>query len=751
MKKFSWYIFTIILFVFNCSIEGQKDRANLIDLNLGFENYDLTSGKPKLWHFIGEGYSLALDSTTTKNGYYSLAIKSLNPSVKSFATCTNSVANEYEGKKIELKGFIKVEGIREGGFAGLWMRLDGESGILHFDNMSNRGIVGTQEWKPYAIELPIDGNVKRIVFGGLLAGIGKMWLDNLELLIDGKPVETIELKLKTLVKADFDSAFYDGSRININGIEELQVRNLASLCRVWGYIKYHHSEVAKGNFNMDFELFRVLPEILNCKTTNEGNGILLKWTKSFGMHDKCLNCDNNHYPDAKIFPDNSWITKNSLGMDLCSLLSEMGAINDLDNHYYISKVPGVGNPVFEHEQSYQGFEQLDSGFRLLALFRYWNIIQYYYPYKYAIGSSWDKMLEKYIKIMIGAENSHDYRLAILNLITEINDTHATLKDPRGYIEQYKGEWFSPAYVRFINEIPIVAGFYDESLKETSFLKRGDIIMAINSIEVNHKINNSKKYYPASNRAVKLREIAKDLLRSNKEIIELKVKRAGSVFNITHKLYKKDQIDYSDFFKKQKPQKFYYYIEPEIGYITLASVSKEQLPKAFRLFANAKGLIIDIRNYPKEFVLFDLSKYLMNEPREFAKFTVGSIKHPGLFTWTKPVKAGNKNSDFFKGKVIILVNSQTQSQAEYTAMALQASANSIVLGNTTSGADGNISRIILPGDLETTISGIGVYYPDGSETQRVGIQPNMTVNPTIEGIKEGKDELLQAAIDVISQN
>jgi C-terminal processing protease CtpA/Prc len=83
------------------------------------------------------------------------------------------------------------------------------------------------------------------------------------------------------------------------------------------------------------------------------------------------------------------------------------------------------------------------------------------------------------------------------------------------------------------------------------------------------------------------------------------------------------------------------------------------------------------------------------------------------------------------------------------MALRVAPNAIVLGSTTAGADGNVSGIILPGNIFTYISGIGVLNPDGSETQRVGIIPDIKMEPTINGIREGKDELLEKAIELIN--
>jgi C-terminal processing protease CtpA/Prc len=79
------------------------------------------------------------------------------------------------------------------------------------------------------------------------------------------------------------------------------------------------------------------------------------------------------------------------------------------------------------------------------------------------------------------------------------------------------------------------------------------------------------------------------------------------------------------------------------------------------------------------------------------------------------------------------------------MGLRAAPNAIVVGSTTAGADGNVSRIPLPGNLEGMISGIGVFYPDGTPTQRVGIVPDLTVRPTIEGIRAGRDEVLEAGV------
>ena len=162
------------------------------------------------------------------------------------------------------------------------------------------------------------------------------------------------------------------------------------------------------------------------------------------------------------------------------------------------------------------------------------------------------------------------------------------------------------------------------------------------------------------------------------------------------------------------------------------------------------MIIDLRSYPLEPMVYIMDKYLLPFKTPFVKFSSGNTDYPGYFEYEKIVKNGKSNKDYYKGKVIILINEITQSQAEFTAMALRTAPKAIVIGSTTAGADGNTSVIRLPGGILTIISGIGVFYPDGKQTQRIGIIPNIELKPSIKGITEGRDELVEKAIEVINQ-
>ena len=183
---------------------------------------------------------------------------------------------------------------------------------------------------------------------------------------------------------------------------------------------------------------------------------------------------------------------------------------------------------------------------------------------------------------------------------------------------------------------------------------------------------------------------------------------------------------------------------DVAYLKLSSVVAEEASGYIRRAAGAEVLVIDIRNYLSEFVVFRLGQHLATKRTEFARFTGIDLCNPGAFVWSNPV-ALEPTEPTYMGSVVILVDEISLSQAEYTAMAFRGAPSAVVVGSMTAGADGNISQIPLPGGMSTLMSGIGVFYPDGTPTQRVGIVPDLVVRPSIAGIREGRDEVLEVGV------
>jgi C-terminal processing protease CtpA/Prc len=179
-------------------------------------------------------------------------------------------------------------------------------------------------------------------------------------------------------------------------------------------------------------------------------------------------------------------------------------------------------------------------------------------------------------------------------------------------------------------------------------------------------------------------------------------------------------------------------------LKLSGVKTADVAQYAKQAAGAKGWIIDIRNYPSEFVPFALGSLFVEGPTPFARFTGGDLSNPGAFYWTDALTI-EPAQPHYGGKIVVLVDEVSQSQAEYTAMAFRAAPRTVVVGSTTAGADGNVSSVPLPGGLSTMFSGLGVFYPDKRPTQVVGIVPDVRVTPTVAGLRAGRDEVLEAGI------
>jgi C-terminal processing protease CtpA/Prc len=735
MRK-SILAFLILFIAITTYCQTKKTSSKL---NFGFEIAE--NGNPIGWkNFGSSNYIVALDSTIVKSGKYSASIefKEGNPEVKGLAF---TIPYNYAGKKITLTGYIKTENVT-GGYAGLWMRIDPS---IAFDNMYKNGVTGTTDWTKYEITLEMNPEkTEQIVIGGLLAGKGKMWLDDFSVSIDGKDIKDLKLFERKIFPAEKDKAFDKGSGITSVSINKNQIENLKTLGLIWGFLKYYHPNIAKGEYNWDYELFRVLPKILNSEDKKNRDNILIKWIEGFGQFSqgKELKVKSS---EIKIEHDLDWIKNSRFSDELTALLLKVKNANRSNEHYYIGLKPGVGNPDFKNENDYSSMKYPDAGFRLLTLYRYWNIIQYYFPYKNLIEEAWKSVLEEFIPKFIDAKDETEYTLAVLELIGRIHDTHANIWSKNQALNNYFGLRYVAAELTFIEGKPVVTGFYDENSGKETGLEIGDIISTINNRRVEEIVKERLKYSPASNYPTQLRDIARDLLRTNDSIINIEFIRNVKAENKILKTYKDINI-YRKFYITDTCFKL---INKDIAYISNGSLKREYLPEIWKEIENAKGLIIDIRNYPSDFPIYDLSSYLMPKSSPFVKFTNGSIESPGLFTFTKSLNAGKKNKNYYKGKVVILINEISQSSAEFHTMAYRVNPNSTVIGSTTAGADGNVSQFYLPGGISTMISGIGVYYPDGKETQRIGIVPDIELRPTIQGIKEGRDELLDKAIKVIN--
>lgn len=683
-----------------------------------------------------------LDSTVVHEGRYSGRLERAAGSPSTFSAFALKIPIDFSGDSLELRGWLKFENVN--GFAGLWQRQDVANTVVAFDNMESRGLKGAADWAEYRLSLPLMPKAREVTVGALLVGEGKLWVDDLRLYVDGKLLSEAPVLVRTPTPLDTDHEFDAGSNVEIADLTPVQVENLMLLGKVWGFLKYHHPAVVAGKRHWDYDLFRVLPGLLAARDRDGGERALTNWVDALGAAPPCSSCVDPPR-GLPLLPRLGWLTDDKLlGGDLSARLAAIYARRpNVDDQFYVVKALGVGNPEFPNEKGYSELKEPDAGYRLLSLYRFWNIIEYWFPYREVMDEDWDGVLREFVPRLTAARTRDDYAAAMMALIARAHDTHANLWNALD-VRPPRGKAQVPVLVRFIENQAVVTGYSHAALGPATGLRLGDAIREIDGVPVDTLLARWRPLYAASNEAARLRDVGNALTRGEPGPVRLTVKRDGLTVDVSAMRAPLDSLNRMSGRTHDLPGPAFRRLSDDVAYLKMSSVKTGEVADYVRGALGARCLIIDLRNYPSAFLVFDFGRHLVSKPTPFVMFTSCDTRNPGAFDWGQTLSL-TPAEPHFEGGVAILVDEITQSSAEYHAMALRARPSSLVVGSMTAGADGNVSGIPLPGGLRTMISGIGVFYPDHRPTQRVGILPDVVVRPTIAGIRAGRDEVMEAAI------
>ncbi len=537
-----------------------------------------------------------------------------------------------------------------------------------------------------------------------------------------------------------------------------QCHQLGELCRTWGLLKYYHPEIASGKYDWDSVLITSIGDILSARNADHFHKAMDDLLAVAG------NDTADYYspkPDQAIHYRNydiSWIRH-------AKYLSN----KQQEKIHYVATHPHRGGNFYAHpadamdstvatsnEKPYKDMLLPDVKYRLLGLFRFWNVINYYYPYKYAIGKPWDKVLQEMIPEMIKASDTLFYYRAIAKMAASINDSHGGL-----WPEVFKpiaGKYMPPFNFRLMEVKAVVTKIIDSSLMHDASIQEGTILTSVNGVPISRLIKTYWDYVPASNAGGKLKSMHAFILNTHStQAIYCGINKDGKKIKTVLRQIERDFLkDYLDFFQMDSKITAKV-LDENIGYVFFSNLNRRNLDSAMRAVLNTKAIIFDMRNYPIEGTgTYQVPGYFLSQPEIYAKNTYPDFSLPGRFNYTVSNEGtpfsmvGRQNQNPYKGKIILLVDSRTQSAAEWACMTLLTSQNVTVIGNQTAGADGNVTRTILPGGYKIAFSGLGIYFPDGTETQRKGIPIDIEVKYTVADVIQNRDPLLAKAIEFANQ-
>lgn len=402
--------------------------------------------------------------------------------------------------------------------------------------------------------------------------------------------------------------------------------------------------------------------------------------------------------------------------------------------------------------------------RIYAAIRIWMVFTYFYPYNRIIDTNWNDVLLESLPLFEECKNAKEYALAVSNMTSKAYDSHVHVSSAA--LKNFFGTASPPFVSRMIEGRPVVT-YLDPESSHTNTLKVGDILLSIDGTNIAEKMNEVSRYFSASTRQSKEQKVLNCILLGREgSAISLVVKDSENTKNL--QLTRSNRHQYLHM-HKTSTLKDITILQNNIGYVDLTKLPKSKVGEMFEILKNTISIIFDMRGYPLG-TAWDISARLSKHNK--TRVGLRKIRHPyvpaALFRC--PILSVSDNSDQIQPQqtetsfmqcvpwsdqwkydkpTVMLIDERTVSQAEHTGLFFKAANNTTFIGSRTVGANGDITNFTIPGRIKITLSGQSVEHPDERQLQRVGLIPDIEIKPTIEGIRQGTDEVLDKAIKYLS--
>jgi len=596
----------------------------------------------------------------------------------------------------------------------------------------------TASWQDFSIKTAINPNIYGVFL--YLTAYREVWINDCKATIDNRPLSNY---VNVKYKAEEDHEFDTGSGIRLSATTPVMIENLEILGKVWGFLKYYHPEVVKGNYNWDYELFRILPRIACAKDKDERNKLLNQWIDSYGRIAETRDYSITDSAKYSRIINLNWLTDKDIFDE--SLISKFNLIRNAKRnkvHYYIQTYQSSTDLNESREPKYPNISWEDQGFRLLTLFKFWNAIEYNSPYVETTRHLWNSLLEEYIPLFLEPGSKQDYTLTLRKLFACLEDSHTQYSLPDSLSDP--SDYYLPCDLTHTDNGEIVVK--SSSINE---LAPGDIILKMDGEDVDTLI---EKYVPiacSSNPSLRIYAILNYWLRLSKNPkITVTFTRAGKEMTKTIDMYLIGSNSYRESAKNY--EKEYGLASKNIAYIDMNAMQDDSIADFIAKNRLAKGIIIDMRDHQghRFGVHSALNSWLIKGEKEYCWMAVNDKSYPGNYVCNDKIIAGTNNPDYYKGKVAILVNQNTMSVGEIRSMAYREAANSKIIGTPTSGAAGGAGWFNLPGAIVFDYTAEGLYYPNWGEYERTGVKIDIPVKQTVEDIRDCRDIWMEKAIEYI---
>lgn len=361
----------------------------------------------------------------------------------------------------------------------------------------------------------------------------------------------------------------------------------------------------------------------------------------------------------------------------------------------------------------------------------YNVFQHFYPYMGEVDVNWDQELENTLTRSLVDTSGYDHMITLQKFTAPLKDGHISVNYNK------KTNYLTPPITwEWIENKLVITNVLEDKIP----LKIGDIVTHIEG-------KSAEEYFEEINSRISagtigwLNHKAKQLSLVGEKDSEFIIKVNDRIIKL-----KRDTYPYGSPVRQSDYEK----INDSTYYLNMNSIAMEDIRKLLPELKKSSSIICDLRVYPKgnhEFI-----SYLLKENDT----TTSWMKIPQVNYPDGDSLVGARNSNWmlpskkpFLGdkQIIFITQGSAISYAESYMGFIHGYKLATIVGQPTAGTNGNINRFELFGGYSIIWTGMKVTKHDGSQLHGIGFLPDIYVDKTINGVKEGRDEFLEKAIEL----
>jgi len=411
-------------------------------------------------------------------------------------------------------------------------------------------------------------------------------------------------------------------------------------------------------------------------------------------------------------------------------------------------------PAAKVDADYSADPYPSAELRLLAAFRLWGAVHYFFAYKDLMDEDWDAAFARLLPKFVSAANSLEYNLAVSELVKTLADSHATVQSAE--LSRYFGESTLGLRLRLVDRKPVITEVLDEEAKRRG-VHVGDLLTKLDAESLPERVRRQASYISGSTQQG-LGILVCQRILNGPEGSSVSLTVSGDN-NPSKEISLKRSSTYFPSLVPERTGDVVRILEKNIGYMDMDRLDEDGVSAAFERLRDTAGIIFDLRGRFRPDV-HSIASRLTSRANVTAAIVNGPVllepdaPHTGSDSYSASYFASSvirqSNLPKYKGKVVVLVDERTADEAEYAALFLESAVKVQYVGSPSAGVVGESTDLALPGGILVSFSGQDVRHANGGPLQRLGIQPNVSALPTLAGIRQGRDEVLAKALESFTE-